>query len=150
MSRIAELSRFARKTPLGCVGRRDQRPGQLPRIGWCDDRGIGAVNDDLELSKPFRVLPPDDGYHDIGASPAVGGVLDSPLRAVECPEGCPDVVPTRVPATHQVIRRFAEAWTECQPALPPGPLSPGRAPEDLRPASALLGQTPNSAPARSN
>jgi hypothetical protein len=27
----------------------------------------------------------------------VGGALDSPLRAVEYPEGCPDVVPTRHP-----------------------------------------------------
>src|ERR1700744_3067018 len=100
MSRIAELRRFSRKTPLRCVGRLDQRPGQLARDGWCDDRGIGAVNDDLELSTPFRVLQPDAGYHDIGASPVVGGVLASPLRAVECPNGCPDVVPTRHPATH--------------------------------------------------
>jgi hypothetical protein len=64
----------------------------------------GAVNDDPKLSGPFRVLPPENGYHDIGASPGVGGVLDSPLRAVECPQGCPAVVPTRHPATH-VLKR---------------------------------------------
>ena len=74
-----------------CCG--DQRPAQPPRFGWRDDGGIGAVKDDLALSVPVRVLQPDDGYHDIGASPVVGGVLDSPLGAVECPEGRPIVVP---------------------------------------------------------
>jgi hypothetical protein len=100
-----------------CCG--DQRPAQLPRFGRRDGRGIGAVNDDLELSVPVRVLQPDDGYHDIGASPVVAAVLDSPLRAVECPEGCPDLVPTRHPATpHCSVTLGRLAWRATLPTKP--------------------------------
>ena len=78
--------------PLGRVGCCDQRASQLPRLGWRDDRDIGAVNHDLAQSVPVGELQADHRYHDVGASPVAGGVLDSSLRAIECPEGCADVV----------------------------------------------------------
>ena len=42
--------------------------------------GLAAEQADIlsRLRQISCVLQPDDGYHDIGASPVVGGVLDSP------------------------------------------------------------------------
>ena len=76
-------------SPESGVGCCDQRPAQLLRFGRRDDRGIGAVNDDLAQSLPVRVLQARHGYHENDPPlsrchpPSRGnfGLAGKPLRA---------------------------------------------------------------------